>query len=574
MESLDDLNLTSKTSGAPPFGGRDEHPTINPMIKMGINRIADIIRDENVLCGEKLFGFKIFGMIAVFVIVCALFLILGYVLYGGFLSRVFQVGDNPTPAEKLYDGMDYVPARNWLVLFGHHFASIAGAGPIVGPTLALMYWGWLPALIWVLFGSVFMGGVHDFGSMILSLRNDGKSISEVSRVYVSEYARFLFSAFVWFALVLIVAVFAHFASRSYVGDPHIVIPSLGLIPVALVYGFLTYKLNLNPIISTLVGILGLIILVPLGEIFPIKASYHFWLLTLMLYSFLASVVPVQYLLQPRDYLSAYLLVGGMFIMLLGALVSGKNFNIPIVKSSDIPFVPFLFVTVACGAISGFHSLISSGTSAKQLPKERYAKRISYGAMLLEGFLAVLVIAAVGSLSKGLDPSNPIGTFGKGVGNITPFLGNYGGYFAILVLNAFILTTLDTATRIARYITTEFFGLRNIYLSSAIVVICALALIFGGQTDNLWTVFGAANQLLAALSLYVITAWLFKTKRNFIVSLIPAIFMSIITLWALAYQVGKLISGVPNIVALIFAIALFILGVFVSLNSLMVVFKKV
>ncbi|MEO0214809.1 MAG: carbon starvation CstA 5TM domain-containing protein, partial [candidate division WOR-3 bacterium] len=174
----------------------------------------------------------------------------------------------------------------------------------------------------------------------------------------------------------------------------------------------------------------------------------------------------------------------------------------------------------------------------------------------------------GSLSGGLDPSNPIGTFGKGVGNITPFLGSYGGYFAILVLNAFILTTLDTATRIARYITTEFFGLKNIYISSAIVVICSLALLLGGQADNLWTVFGAANQLLAALSLFVITAWLFKTKRNYIVSLIPAIFMSIITLWALVYQFGKL-----NMVALIFAIALFILGVFVSLSSLMAIFKR-
>lgn len=568
MESLGDLNLTSKTSGAPPFGGRDEHPTINPIIKMGINRIADIIRGENVLCGENIFRLRIFVMLVVFVMFCVLFLIMGYVLYGGFLSRVFQVGDNPTPAERLYDGRDYVPARSWLVLFGHHFASIAGAGPIVGPTLALIYWGWLPAFLWVLFGSVFMGGVHDFGSMMVSLRNDGKSISEVSRIYVSEYARVLFSAFVWFALVLIVAVFAHFAAKSYVGDPHIVIPSLGLIPVALIYGFLTYKLNINLLISTILGILGLIILIPLGEMFPIKASYHFWLLILLIYSFMASVIPVQYLLQPRDYISSYLLVGGILVMFAGALISGKHFNIPPVKSSDIPLVPFLFVTVACGAISGFHSLISSGTSAKQLPKERDSKKISYGAMLLEGFLAVLVIAAVGSLSGGLDPSNPIGTFGKGVGNITPFLGSYGGYFAILVLNAFILTTLDTATRIARYITTEFFGLKNIYISSAIVVICSLALLLGGQADNLWTVFGAANQLLAALSLFVITAWLFKTKRNYIVSLIPAIFMSIITLWALVYQFGKL-----NMVALIFAIALFILGVFVSLSSLMAIFKR-
>ncbi len=555
------------------MGGRDEHPTTIPTSSKDKVRIADIIKDENFSRGENFFLHKIPSMVALLVIIGAVILILGYILYGGILSGVFKVGDDPTPAQKLYDGKDYVPAKNWFVLFGHHFASIAGAGPIVGPTLALIYWGWVPALIWVILGSIFMGGVHDFGSMMVSLRNDGKSISEVSKVYISDRARFMFSLFVWFALVLIIAVFAHFAAQSYVKDPHIVIPSLGLIPVAIMFGFLQYRTKVNPIILTIVALILTFLLIPAGEVFPVKQTYILWIIVLLVYSFIASLVPVQYLLQPRDYLSSYLLIGGMFLMLVGALLSGKNINLPAFRSYNIPMLPFLFVTVACGAISGFHSLISSGTSAKQIPKERYAKRIAYGAMLLEGFLAVLVIAAVGSLSSGLDPKNPIGTFGKGVSNITPFLSNYGGYFAILVLNAFILTTLDTATRIARYITTEFFGIRNMFVSSFIVVICASLLLMGGYANNLWTVFGAANQLLAALSLFVITAYLVKVRGKYMVSLIPAVFMSIITLWALVYQSLNMIKTHPNIIALLFAICLFLLGLFVSLSSLAVVYKR-
>ncbi len=514
-------------------------------------------------------------MLALIVIISVLFLILGYVLYGGFLSKVFGVGEQPTPAQKFNDGMDYVPTRKWVVLFGHHFASIAGAGPIVGPTLALIYWGWLPALLWVLLGSVFMGGVHDFGSMMISLRNDGRSISEASRFYISETARLMFSMFVWFALILIIAVFAHFAAKSYTSDPRIVIPSLGLIPVAFMFGILSFKTKINTAVLTVIFIFLMASLILLGEYIPVRLGYVECFSIVMLYSFVASITPVQYLLQPRDYLSFYLLVGGMIVMLTGSIISGihgKGFNLPPIKSSDIPFIPFLFVTVACGAISGFHSLISSGTSAKQLAHEKHAQRISYGAMLLEGFLAVLVIVSVGSLGSGLDPQNPIGTFGRGVGNITPFLGKYGGYFAILVLNAFILTTPDTATRIARYITTEFFGIKNIYLASFIVIVCAIALVLGGQTENLWTVFGAANQLLAALSLFVITAWLVKTKKNYWISLIPSIFMSIITLWALAQQILNLTKEKPNFVAIIFAFCLFILGLFISIRSMIIVRK--
>ncbi len=502
------------------------------------------------------------------VIVGLLFLLGGYFLYGRWIANLLGVDPSvEPPSKRLYDGKDFVPAKNWLVLFGHHFASIAGAGPIVGPTLALMYWGWLPAILWVLLGSVFMGGVHDLGSLMVSIRNDATSISENSRRYISERARVVFSLFVWFALVLIIAVFAHYAASSYVKDPHIVWPSLGLIPVAFVFGLLSYRLGLNVVLSTVITVTLMLLLIPLGEIMPVKASYAVWMVTLFIYAYIASLIPVQYLLQPRDYLSAYLLIGSMALMLFGALVSGRVMHLPpLLKESPapFPFVPFLFVTIACGAISGFHSLIASGTTAKQLPSEKYAQRIGYGGMLMEGALALLVIVAVGSLSSGLDLKNPIGTFGRGVSNITPFLGKYGGYFAILVLNAFILTTLDTATRIARYVTEELFRVRNMYLSSAIVVGVAALIILGGQAGKLWTVFGAANQLLAALSLLVVTGYLMSLGRTSLPAMLPGLFMLLVTLSALAYQINVLISSDrPNYVAVVFAIVLFLLGLYVG-----------
>ena len=502
------------------------------------------------------------------VIVGVAFLIGGYFLYGRWIARLLGVDPSrEPPSKRMYDGKDFVPARNWLVLFGHHFASIAGAGPIVGPTLALIYWGWLPALLWILFGSVFMGGVHDLGSLMVSLRNDATSISENSRRYISERARVVFSLFVWFALVLIIAVFAHYAASSYMKDPHIVWPSLGLIPVAFIFGFLAYRLGLNIVLSTVITVILMLLLIPLGEVMPVEASYTVWMVVLFIYAYVASLIPVQYLLQPRDYLSAYLLIGGMALMLVGALISGRTMNVPPLlkeSSAPFPFVPFLFVTIACGAISGFHSLIASGTTARQLPSERYAQRIGYGGMLMEGALALLVVVAVGSLSSGLDVKNPIGTFGNGVSNITPFLGKYGGYFAILVLNAFILTTLDTATRIARYVTEELFGVRNMFLSSAIVVGVAVLIILGGQAGKLWTVFGAANQLLAALALLVVTGYLMSIGRTSLPAMLPGLFMLLITLSALLYQVNVLLSvPKPNYVAVVFAVVLFLLGLYVG-----------
>ncbi len=498
-------------------------------------------------------------------------LILGYVTYGRFLEKVFGVNpEQPTPAVRKNDGRDFVPARNWWVLFGHHFASIAGAGPIVGPILALLYWGWVPAVLWIVLGSIFWGGVHDFGSLMVSLRHDARSIADNASRYISPLARWLFLVFVWFALVLVVAVFAHYAALSYVKDAHTVVPSLGIIPVAVLTGWLMYRSRWPFWLVSLLALILLVVLIPLGAQLPVRASYEFWLVILMVYAFIASITPVQYLLQPRDYLSSYLLILGMGLLLVGGLFSGLELQVPAFQqnSPSLDVVPFLFVTIACGAISGFHSLINSGTTARQLPSERYARRIGYGAMLLEGLLALLVVAAVGALPSGHDAANPIGTFGKGVAHLLPALGDTATYFAILLLNAFILTTLDTATRIARYVTVELTGLQNRYVATAMVVGVAVALLWGGQANRMWTVFGAANQLLAALALLVVAGWLLARRTYPWVAMGPAAFMLVITIWALVQQVHALwAADQRNYLAIGFAALLVLLGVAMGIESL-------
>ncbi len=497
-------------------------------------------------------------------------LIAGYFLYGRILEKVFGIRDDePVPSQTHYDGKDFVPAKNWFVLFGHHFSSIAGAGPIVGPILAVLYWGWLPAVIWIVLGAIFMGGVHDFGSLVVSVRNQGSTVADNASRYISKFSRLAFLIFVWFALILVVAVFAHYAARSYVADPHIVIPSAGIIPAALITGLLLYKFKTSMTVGTLVGLLLVGIAPFLGSLFPIELSYNMWIAILMLYAFLAAVLPVQYLLQPRDYLSSFLLFAGLALLLFGTLIIPHDFHLPALQfNSSPPLFPFLFVTIACGAISGFHSLINSGTTARQLPAMKYSRRISYGAMLLEGLLALLVVASVASLASGHDASNPIGTFATGVGNAVPFAKEWAPFFAVLVLNTFILTTLDTATRIARYITFELTGLRNRYFATLLVVVIATLILLSGQADRLWTVFGSANQLMAALALLVITAWLFKLGAKYLIALVPAIFMLIVTISALILQLLDFLRAEQtNIPAIVFAIVMVVLAISMTIDAL-------
>ncbi len=492
------------------------------------------------------------------VLVSAVLLFLAYRFYARKLESIWQIDPKrATPAFSKFDSIDYIPAKNWLILFGHHFSSIAGAGPIIGPVLALTFWGWLPALLWVLIGSIFIGGVHDFGSLIISVREGGSSVADVASQVISVRAKLIFSIFVWLALVLIIAVFAYFCADTFVKEPKIVLPSLGLIPVAMLFGYLVYNAKLNNGIATVFGLACLSGLVLLGNIFPVNASIGFWMIFLFVYCFLASILPVNLLLQPRDYLSSCLLFLGVACGYAGILITRPKITVPAFtqwSSSGGYLWPALFITVACGAVSGFHALVASGTTSKQIASERHIKRIGYGGMLTEAVVALMSIIAVGAmiganenLAAVLEKNGPIALFGRGYGNLTKsVLCVYGSFVAITILNSFILTTLDTAARIGRYLTSELFKINNRYFSTALVVGASAALAFSGEGQKIWQAFGAANQLMAALALFVIGAWLIAKNKSAKIAIVPAIFMFVTAIAALSiegvkyFRTGKLV----------------------------------
>jgi carbon starvation protein len=486
----------------------------------------------------------------IIVLIAGILFFWAYKFYAKKLELLWQIDPKrPTPAFSKYDSIDYIPARNWLVLFGHHFSSIAGAGPIIGPVIAVMLWGWLPALLWIIFGTILIGGVHDFGSLITSVREGGSSIADIADSVISKQAKIIFSLFVWLALILVIAVFAYLCADTFVKEPRVVLPSLGLIPASMVVGYLLYSLRANSFLVTLIGLLSLAGLISLGNILYISVNIKMWILILFIYCYFASILPVNILLQPRDYLSSFLLFFGIGAGYLGLVISRPQISMPYFNkfsTGEGYLWPMLFVTVACGAVSGFHSLIASGTTSKQISNERYAKRIGYGAMVIEGVVAILAIIATAILfRKGEDfPGllknlSPIGIFAKGFSSITQnLLGNYGGFIAITILNAFILTTLDTATRITRYLTEELFKVKSRYLSTLLIVILSSILALSGKWQKIWPAFGASNQLVAGLALFVITCWLISHKRPVKFTLYAGIFMLITTASALLFQLKK------------------------------------
>ncbi|MEO0076556.1 MAG: carbon starvation protein A [candidate division WOR-3 bacterium] len=519
----------------------------------------------------------------VLIVISILILYLGYKYYGEKIAKLFNVNpQNPTPAHTKYDGIDYVPAKNWLVLFGHHFSSIAGAGPILGPVIACAIWGWGPAILWIVLGSIFLGGVHDLASLMISIREGGSSISDISKSTLGIKVKIIFAFFVWLTLILVIAVFAASAAKTLQTTPEIVIPTFGIIIVSILVGMMMYRWKINIIISTAIGVLLLFALIILGWRLPIKGSYHLWLiLLLVVYAYSASILPVNIILQPRDYLSFFVLCFGLIVGYLGLFLTHPKINTPLFVSftgKEGYLFPIMFVTIACGAISGFHSLVASGTTSKQLNNERDAKKIGYGAMIFEGILSILAIVAVcGGLywfggPNGLiypeliKTGNWIGAFGKGFGEITkPILGVFGMFIGITMLKTFIVTTLDTATRITRYIGSELFGeqfkvsfMKNIYINSALVIGLATYLAFGAW-QSIWPVFGAANQLVAALTLLVITAWLLSKEKTIKYTILPAIFMLLVTISALIYQTINFISAYKYLLAIIALILLIVAG---------------
>ncbi|MEK6715425.1 MAG: carbon starvation protein A [Candidatus Omnitrophota bacterium] len=509
---------------------------------------------------------------------------LGYRFYARKIEDLFGLDPKrPTPALTKFDSVDYIPAKNWLVLFGHHFSSIAGAGPIIGPVIAVMLWGWGPALIWVVIGTIFIGGVHDFGSLFVSVREGGVSIADIAQGVISRRAKILFSLFVWLALILVIAVFAWLCADTFVKEPKIVLPSLGLIPVAMVVGYFLYHLRLNAIFATIFGLASLTGLMFLGNIFPINASLSVWILVLFIYCFFASILPVNILLQPRDYLSSFLLFFGLGAGYLGLLISKPVISMPSfhgVSSSEGYLWPALFVTVACGAVSGFHALIASGTTSKQIANERHIKRVGYGAMVAEGLVAVLAIISASILFKNgedfssiLKTESPTNIFGRGYGVITQnLLAGKGAFIAITILNAFILTTLDTATRISRYLSEELFKIKNRYLSTTLIVIVSAALALSGKWRKIWPVFGSSNQLVAALALFVLSCWLLSKKKSAKFTLWPALFMLFTTIAALLLQAVKYFKDKESLLFSVAVILIILAGIMVW-DAVPVIFKR-
>lgn len=523
-------------------------------------------------------------MSAVVIVVPSLLLLfLGYRYYARRIERIWGVDPKrATPAFSKYDSVDYIPAKNWLVLFGHHFSSISGAGPVIGPVIAVIFWGWLPALLWVVLGTIFIGGVHDFGSLITSVREGGSSVADISRHVISRRTKVIFSMFLWLTLLLIVAVFAYLCADTFVKDPRVVLPSLGLIPVAIAVGYLVYQARFNIALATVLGLVCVGGLMFAGNRYTIHLDVRIWVIVLLIYCYFASILPVNILLQPRDYLSSFFLFFGVACGYLGLVLTSPRLNMPAYGGwqSDAGYLwPALFVTVACGALSGFHSLIASGTSSKQLANERYAKRIGYGGMVAEALVAVLAIVVTATLFSGplgpgqtLKALGPINIFGKGYGIITkPILGSHGHFIAIIILNIFILTTLDTATRIQRYITEELFGIKNRYISTLVIVILGAGLALSGKWSRIWLAFGASNQLVAALALFVVSCWLLMKNKTTGFTLWAGFAVLITTVAALFLQGARYFAQRDIVLLVITAVLLSLAGV--MLYDVLAVIKR-
>ncbi len=501
--------------------------------------------------------------------------IIAYKTYGKFIGqKIFALsGKTVTPAHELKDNVDYVPTKK-NILFGHHFTSIAGTGPIVGPAIGVI-WGWVPAVIWVFVGSIFMGAVHDFGALVISSRNKGKSLGDVTKDIVSPTSRKLFLIVIFFLLLIIIAIFAMIIGKLFIMYPSSIFPVWMQIPIAVLLGYLVYKKKMNVNVLSIIAIILMYFTIWIGATYI--NSFHIpqifglqeiivWVWILMIYAFIASVLPVQKLLQPRDYINSHELLVAMALLFIGLIIRRPQIVAPAVRASvegAPPMLPFLFITIACGAISGFHSLVSSGTSSKQLNNEQDARMIGYGGMLLEGALAIMVILActagigdsVAWSARYVDWASAsslgakLGAFVDGGANFITGLGisaNFAKTILAVFIVSFAATTLDTATRIQRYVVSEiaesikFKPLTKKYGATLFAVITAILLAMakpgGAGAMILWPLFGATNQLLAGLALMVITVYLAKKNKPTIYTLIPMIFMIVMTGWGMIYNI--------------------------------------
>ena len=571
-------------------------------------------------------------IVAIIVLVC------GYVFYGGWLAKQWGVEpDRPTPAHTLEDGVDYVPAPPYVVL-GHHFSSIAGAGPINGPIQAAVF-GWVPVTLWVLIGGIFFGAMHDFGALFASIRHKGKTLVSVVAENLGGSAKRLFCIFAYLVLVLVVAAFASIVANTFTSTaaaPNIANEQTASISVlfivaAIIWGLLTRGRKLPTAANIGLAIVVIIIVVSIGfNWHPFQFDYTTWMILLGIYILVASVAPVWILLQPRDYLSSYLLYGMIILAVIGIIGAGfvganvnlqipaftgffasnaaidpstgealmKNGAVVVNKAAQGGFLfPALFVTIACGAISGFHSLVASGTTSKQIDKESQAQPIGYGSMIIECILAIISLIAVAFVwttyqSGGY--ASPTQVFADGLSAMLATIPGLSGAkdiaYALLILavSVFCLTSLDTATRLARYMFQEFWVpedaksmddlpgyakvLSNPWVATIITVVVGVALGLSGYT-LIWPLFGAANQLLAALALLTVCAWLGNAGKNNKMFYFPMVFMLCVTLTSLCitiYQKALALAAGTAVFAstlqIVIAILLFVLAIVLTMKG--------
>ena len=542
-----------------------------------------------------------------------------YLLYGRYLQKKWGIDPNAkTPAYEMEDGVDYVPADT-NVVFGHQFASIAGAGPINGPIQAAIF-GWLPVLLWILIGGVFFGAVQDFASMYASVKNKGRTIGYIIEEYIGKLGKKLFLLFCWLFCILVVAAFADVVAGTFNGftvptvageavkkvaaNGAVATTSILFIFEAVALGMILKYGKLHKWINTAIAIVMLVAAVVVGLNFPIYLTRETWHILIFAYIFVASVVPVWALLQPRDYLNSYLLIFMIVGAVIGVFVSNPSCNLQAFTSFNVDgqyMFPILFVTIACGAVSGFHSLVSSGTASKQIKNEKNMLPVSFGAMLMESMLAVIALIAVASFAKGEAAAQGLTTqpqiFAGAIANFLSVIGlPHSLVFTLinLAVSAFALTSLDSVARVGRLSFQEFFldegvteenmtpfqkVVTNKYFATVITLVLAFLLAKVGYAE-IWPLFGSANQLLSVLALVACAVFLKKTKRQGWMLWVPMFFMMAVTFTALGMTIYKLGGAflstgltLGNTLQLIFAILLLILGVIVAVQGVKKLFQK-
>ncbi|WP_320932443.1 carbon starvation CstA family protein [Hungatella effluvii] len=532
-----------------------------------------------------------------------------YLIYGRYLAKKWGINpDSKTPAYEMEDGVDYVPADT-NVVFGHQFASIAGAGPINGPIQAAMF-GWLPVMLWILLGGVFFGAVQDFASMYASVKNKGRSIGYIIELYIGKLGKRLFLLFTWLFSILVVAAFADIVAGTFNGfdangatvtaNGAVATTSLLFIVFAVGLGFYLKYTRFPKMLNTLFAIALLVLAVGLGLAFPIYVPQSAWLIFVFIYVIIACVTPVWALLQPRDYLNSYLLIAMIVGSVLGICVYNPSMNLPsftafklTAANGSVSYLfPALFVTIACGAVSGFHSLVASGTASKQIKNEKNMLPVSFGAMLLESLLAITALIAAGFVAtqEGLPAGTPPQLFAQAISIFLTSLGlpeSVCYTLITLAISAFALTSLDSVARVGRIAFQEFFTddsiapedqsplnkvLTNKYFATILTLVLCYALSRAGYA-SIWPLFGSANQLLSALALIACAVFLKKTKRQGAMLWGPMVIMLGVTFTALALKITELVTALSgqfvfgNALQLVFAVLLLILGVIVAFEGL-------